>query len=36
MKATMERQIVLDALLMAVWTRKPTGEVVVPSDQGSQ
>lgn len=28
--------IVLKALLMAVWRRKPTGEVVVHSDQGSQ
>lgn len=28
--------MVLDALLMAVWRRKPTGKVVVHSDQGSQ
>jgi putative transposase len=28
--------IVLKALLMAVWRRKPTGEVIVHSDQGSQ
>jgi putative transposase len=36
MKPTMARELVLDALLMAVWRRKPTAEVVVHSDQGSQ
>ena len=28
--------LVLDALMMAVWRRKPTQEVIVHSDQGSQ
>ncbi len=36
MKPTLERGIVLDALLMAVWRRKPQGRVIVHSDQGSQ
>ena len=36
MKATMARDLVLDALLMAVWRRKPRSSVVVHSDQGSQ
>lgn len=27
---------VTDALLMAVWQRKPTAEVLIHSDQGSQ
>ena len=36
MKPTLERGIVLDALLMAVWKRKPKGRVIVHSDQGSQ
>ena len=36
MKPTLETRIVLDALLMAVWRRKPTDEVIVHSDQGSQ
>ena len=36
MKATMARDLVLDALLMAVWRRKPQASVVVHSDQGSQ
>ena len=29
-------EIVLDALLMAVWRRKPEQEVIIHSDQGSQ
>lgn len=29
-------ELVLQALLMAVWRRKPTGKVVIHSDQGSQ
>ena len=36
MKPTLARELVLDALLMAVWRRKPTQPVVVHSDQGSQ
>ena len=36
MKPTLARDIVLDALLMAVWRRKPQQPVIVHSDQGSQ
>lgn len=36
MKKTMERELVLDAILMAVWRRKPKDSVLVHSDQGSQ
>lgn len=36
MKPSMTRDIVLDALLMAVWRRKPRTTVMVHSDQGSQ
>ena len=36
MQSLMTKQIVLDALLMAVWRRKPTNKVMVHSDQGSQ
>jgi putative transposase len=36
MKTSLNREIVIDALLMAVWRRKPLGRVVVHSDQGSQ
>lgn len=36
MKSTIAKELVLDALLMAVWRRKPTQKVVVHSDQGSQ
>lgn len=36
MKSLMTKQIVLDALLMAVWRRNPTNKVMVHSDQGSQ
>ena len=36
MQPTLARGIVLDALLMAVWKRKPSGRVIVHSDQGSQ
>lgn len=32
----MVKELVLDALLMAVWRRKPESEVIVHSDQGSQ
>lgn len=34
MKSTIAKELVLDALLMAVWRRKPTQKVVVHSDQG--
>ena len=36
MQSLMTKQIVLDALLMVVWRRKPTNQVMVHSDQGSQ
>lgn len=36
MKPTLSRELALDALLMAVWRRKPTEPVIVHSDQGSQ
>jgi putative transposase len=36
MKPTLARDIVLDALVMAVWRRKPQKRVLVHSDQGSQ
>jgi putative transposase len=36
MQPTLARDLVLDALLMAVWKRKPKQPVIVHSDQGSQ
>ncbi|HEC60555.1 MAG TPA: IS3 family transposase [Methylophaga sp.] len=36
MKPTMATDSVLDALMMAVWRRKPKNEVIIHSDQGSQ
>ncbi|WP_394245669.1 IS3 family transposase [Vibrio astriarenae] len=36
MKPTLAKEIVLDALLMAVWRRKPQNSVIIHSDQGSQ
>lgn len=36
MKPTLARELVLDALLMAVWRRRPQKTVMVHSDQGSQ
>jgi putative transposase len=36
MKPTLSRELALDALLMAVWRRKPAQPVLVHSDQGSQ
>lgn len=36
MQSTITKHLVLDALLMAVWRRKPEGKVLVHSDQGSQ
>ena len=35
-KPTMTKELVLDALLMAVWRRRPTKSVIVHCDQGSQ
>jgi putative transposase len=36
MKPTLAKEVVLDALLMAVWRRRPTDPVIVHSDQGTQ
>lgn len=36
MKSRITKELVLDALLMAVWRRSPIGKVLVHSDQGSQ
>ena len=36
MKSTLAKEIVLDALLMAVWRRKPEQNVIIHSDQESQ
>ncbi|MBD8010677.1 MULTISPECIES: IS3 family transposase [Acinetobacter] len=36
MKPTLAKDIVLDALLMAVWRRRPDEPVIIHSDQGSQ
>lgn len=36
MKPTLAKELLLDAILMAVWRRKPTRKVIVHSDQGSQ
>jgi len=36
MQARMDRELVLNALLMAVWRRQPQQSVIVHSDQGSQ
>ncbi len=36
MKPTLSRELALDALMMALWRRKPDGEVIVHSDCGSQ
>lgn len=36
MKPSLARELILDALLMALWRRKPTHPVIVHSDQGSQ
>ena len=35
MKATMATELVLDALMMAVWRRRPKTPVIIHSDQGS-
>lgn len=36
MQSRITKELALDALLMAVWRRKPTATVMVHSDQGSQ
>lgn len=36
MKPRMSSDLAIDALLMAVWRRKPNQEVMIHSDQGSQ
>ena len=36
MQSKMHTDLVLKALLMAIWRRKPSNEVVIHSDQGSQ
>ena len=36
MSSRMQTSLALNALLMAVWRRKPTNKVIVHSDQGSQ
>lgn len=36
MKPTLARELVLDALMMAVWRRRPKRRVIVHSDQGPQ
>ena len=36
MQSRIHADLVLDALLMAVWRRKPEKEVLIHSDQGSQ
>lgn len=36
MDKSMDRHLVINALLMAVWQRQPKGKVLVHSDQGSQ
>lgn len=35
MKPTLSRELALDALMMAVWRRKPDDEIIVHSGQGS-
>lgn len=36
MKPTLAKELALDALLMAIWRRRPTESVVIHSDQGVQ
>ena len=36
MKPTLARELVLDALVMAIWRRRPQSRVMIHSDQGSQ
>lgn len=36
MQSSMSKDLVIDAVLMAVWKRRPQGNVLIHSDQGSQ
>ena len=36
MKPTLAKELVVDAILMAVWRRKPKQKVIIHSDQGTQ
>jgi len=36
MNSTMATELVLDAMMMAVWRRRPQAPVMIHSDQGSQ
>lgn len=36
MRPTLVHELVVDALMMAVWRRRPSKQVIVHSDQGSQ
>lgn len=36
MKPTLAKEVVIDALMMAVWRRKPNQRVIIHSDQGAQ
>ena len=36
MKPTLAKELVVDAILMAVWRRKPKQQVIIHSDQGTQ
>lgn len=36
MQPSMKKELVIDALMMAVWRRRPQQEVIIHSDQGSQ
>jgi len=36
MNPPLSRELALDALIMAMWRRRPSREVIVHSDQGSQ
>ena len=36
MKSTITTELVLDAMMMAVWRRRPKTPVMILSDQGSQ
>jgi putative transposase len=36
MKPSLAKDLVVDAILMAVWRRRPKGNVMIHSDQGSQ